>query len=88
LHVDQQTSKSIEEKISEGCLVERPGWIRMSIHPTITNEEILYVCESIKQVAENVTEWTKDYEYNAIKNEFAHKTAKPIENDLVNNWFK
>jgi selenocysteine lyase/cysteine desulfurase len=88
LHVDQQTSRSIEEKIIEGCLVERPGWIRMSIHPTITNEEILYVCESIKQVAENIEEWRNDYQYDAIKNEFTHKTAKPIENELVNNWFK
>ncbi|HEY9220344.1 MAG TPA: aminotransferase class V-fold PLP-dependent enzyme [Lutibacter sp.] len=88
LHVDQQTSKNIEEKISEGCLVERPGWIRMSIHPTITNKEILYVCESIKHVAENITEWGKDYEYDAVKNEFIHKTAKPAEIDLVNNWFK
>ena len=37
LHVDQQTSKNIEKQIIEGCLTERPGWIRMSIHPTITN---------------------------------------------------
>ncbi len=88
LHVDQQTSKNIEEKISEGCLVERPGWIRMSIHPTITNKEMLYVCESIKQVAENIEEWRNDYQYDAIKNEFTHKTAQPIENELVNNWFK
>lgn len=87
LHVDQQTSKNIEEKIIEGCLVERPGWIRMSIHPTITNEEILYVCESIKQVAQNIEDWRNDYQYDAIKNEFTHKTAQPTENELVNNWF-
>jgi hypothetical protein len=60
----------------------------MSIHPTITNEEILYVCESLKQVAENIEEWRNDYQYDPIKNEFMHKTAKPIENELVNNWFK
>ena len=88
LHVDQQTSKNIEEQVIEGCLLDRPGWIRMSIHPTITNKEVLYVCESIKQVAENVEEWSKDYTYEAIKNEFIHKTAKPIEIDIVNNWFK
>jgi selenocysteine lyase/cysteine desulfurase len=88
LHVDQQTSKNIEEKIIEGCLMERPGWVRMSIHPTITDEEILYVCESIKQVVENVETWREDYEYNAVKNEFIHKTAKSIENEMVNNWFK
>ncbi|MGV8945425.1 MAG: aminotransferase class V-fold PLP-dependent enzyme [Lutibacter sp.] len=88
LHVDQQTSRSIEVKIIEGCLMERPGWVRMSIHPTITNEEILFVCESIKQVVENVEAWREDYEYDAVKNEFIHKTAKSIENEMVNNWFE
>ena len=48
----------------------------------------MIVCESIKQVAENVKEWGEDYEYDAVKNEFKHKTAKSLENDLVNNWFK
>jgi len=88
LHVNQETSESIEKQILEGCMVERPGWIRMSIHPTITNEEVLYVCESIKQVVENQQKWEVDYEYNADKNEFIHKTAKPIEIDIVNNWFE
>ena len=87
LHVNEQTSKSIEKKILEGCMVERPGWIRMSIHPTISTEEVLFVCDSIKKVVENCEEWSKDYEYNADKNEFIHKTAKPIENDIVNKWF-
>ena len=88
LHVDQQTSKDIEEQVNEGCLIDRPGWIRMSIHPTISNKEVLYVCESIKQVAENIEEWSKDYTYDSSKNEFIHKTAKLIEIDIVNNWFK
>uniref|UniRef100_UPI003567FB10 aminotransferase class V-fold PLP-dependent enzyme n=1 Tax=Lutibacter sp. TaxID=1925666 RepID=UPI003567FB10 len=88
LHVDQQTSKGIEKQILEGCMVERPGWIRMSIHPTISNAEVLYVCESIKQVAENHLKWSEDYEYNAAKNEYIHKTAKSIETEIVNNWFE
>ena len=87
LHVDQQTSKSIEQKIVEGCLKERPGWVRMSIHPTITNKEVLYICESIKQVVENCKMWAKDYQYNAEKNEFIHKTASPIETEIVNQCF-
>ena len=88
LHVDQQTSKGIEEQILEGCMVERPGWIRMSIHPTLTNNEVVYICESIKKVAENVKKWSEDYRYDAIKNEFIHKKAQPIELEIVNNWFK
>ena len=87
LHVDQKASKDIEKQIVEGCLTERPGWVRMSIHPTITNQEVLFVCNSIQKVAENHTEWAKDYEYKSAKNEFIHKTAKPIEPEIVNNWF-
>lgn len=89
LNVDQPTSNAISQKIKvDGCLIERPGWIRMSIHPTIQNKEIDYVCESIKKVAENHKEWSKEYEYDGTKNEFIHKAAKPIEKDIVNNWFK
>ena len=87
LHVDQHTSKNIEEQIIDGCLIERPGWIRMSIHPTLTDKEVLFICESIKQVAENYDVWGKDYEYDSIKNEYIHKSATPIETTIVNNWF-
>ena len=87
LHVDQHTSKNIEEQIIDGCLIERPGWIRMSIHPTLTNKEVLYICNSIEQVAKKYDVWSKDYEYDPIKNEYIHKSAKPIETSIVNNWF-
>jgi len=60
----------------------------MSIHPTLTNKEVFYVCDSIKKVAENYEEWGKEYTYNAIKNEFTHNTAKPIEKAIVNNLFE
>lgn len=88
LHVDQLTSKAIEEKILEGCLMERPGWIRMSIHPTMTNKEIEFICDAIKEVAENCKAWANDYEYNAIKNEFIHKSNSQIESIITKNWFK
>ena len=88
LHVNQETSHDIEEQILGGCMIERPGWIRMSIHPTITNKEVLFVCEAIKQVAENNKEWSEDYEYSEVKNDFVHKTSIPSEKSIVNNWFK
>ncbi len=88
LNVDESTSKSIEKKILDGCLIERPGWIRMSIHPTMTNEEIHFICDSIEEVANNYEAWSKDYEYNAIKNEFIHKGNHNIEEEITQNWFK
>ncbi|MGV6846013.1 MAG: aminotransferase class V-fold PLP-dependent enzyme, partial [Lutibacter sp.] len=87
LHLDQITSTSIEDQISEGCLIERPGWVRMSIHPTITNSEINYVCDCIKEVADHIDDWAKDYKYDATKNEFIHKNNLQTEKNMVNIWF-
>lgn len=88
LHVDEEKSNYLTEKISCGDLKEKPGWIRMSIHPTTTNAEIQYVCESIKQLAENYTEWAKDYQYNPASNEFVHNAVRPVEDSMVKQWFR
>ncbi len=87
LHVDQLTSKAIEQKILEGCLMERPGWVRMSIHPTMTNTEIEFICDAIESVAKNYKDWEIDYKYDAIKNEFTHLSNSSIEKEITKQWF-
>ncbi len=88
LHVDQHRSHDFKAQIQEGCLVERPGWIRMSIHPTITNKEIVFVCNSIKEVVDNYKEWQKDYTYQAATNEFVYNKQDIAAKNLIANWFK
>ena len=89
LHVDQQTSKELTDEISIGDLIRKPGWIRMSIHPTITNAEIEFVCDSIIALATNHKKWATDYEYSRCNNEFIHKTLvdKPCNATNVDDWF-
>ena len=87
LHVDQETSHDLVCQITSGDLIKKPGWIRMSIHPTTTSEEIQMVCESIKALAKNHKTWSNDYEYNFKTNEFIHKAAKHQEVAMVKNWF-
>jgi selenocysteine lyase/cysteine desulfurase len=88
LHVDQKKSSELIHKIQDGCLIEKPGWIRMSIHPTMTNKEINFVCDSIIELAQNFKEWSKDYVYNSKSNEFIHKNGYDSTNGLVKSWFK
>ena len=79
---------NLEQKILDGCLMERPGWVRMSIHPTMTNIEVDYICDAIKETAENFKEWSKDYKYNDTNNEFEY--VKNIDEkiiDEVKKWF-
>jgi selenocysteine lyase/cysteine desulfurase len=87
LHVDQEASNKLIDEISLGDLIRKPGWIRMSIHPTTTTAEIEYVCNSIKSLAESHKNWSLDYNYNKETNEFIHKNAQALEDTLVQNWF-
>jgi selenocysteine lyase/cysteine desulfurase len=87
LHVDQQTSEDLVLQISLGDLLRKPGWIRMSVHPTTTTEEIEYVCESIKQLAANHQTWSKAYEYDGKTNNFRHHADLVPEKEMVKNWF-
>ena len=88
LNVDQATSNRIKDEILHGCNTDKPGWVRLSIHPTITSEELHFICESLKELSVNIDEWSKDYQYDAIKNDYTHKTVQPIEKELVKEWFK
>ncbi len=88
MHVDQETSNKLIDEITLGDLMKKPGWIRMSVHPTTTNEEIHLICNSIIALAENHQDWAKDYIYDKNTNEFSHKNAIPFEKDLVEDWFK
>lgn len=87
LHVDQETSNDLVCLITSGDLIKKPGWIRMSIHPTTTSEEIRFVCDSIKELAANHKQWENDYVYNGKTNEFIHKNATATEKDMISNWF-
>lgn len=88
LHVDQETSNSIVCQISDGDLEKKPGWIRMSIHPTTTNKEIEYVCNAILELASNFKEWSKDYNYSNKTNEFTHISQQNTIKDKVESWFQ
>lgn len=87
LNVNQETSNRIKNEILEGCSTEKPGWIRASFHPTTTNEEVEFFCKSITELAANITEWGKEYRYNNEKNDYEHICVKPIEQQMVKEWF-
>ena len=79
-------SKEITDKIDAGDLSLKPGWIRLSLHPTMTDDELLYILDAIKQTVENADEWKNDYVYNKHTNEFHHSTF-PDNNPDYSHWF-
>ncbi len=86
LHVDPTRSSRITEKISQGDLSEKPGWVRMSLHPTMTDNELLLITDAIRDIIENIEEWERDYKYNRLTNEFYHSKDEDF-NKIVKDWF-
>lgn len=90
LHVDIEHSHELTNEISLGELTRKPGWIRMSIHPTTTTAEIEYVCQALKALAKHHKGWAEDYDYMRMSNEFVHKlqTENSSNDTPVNSWFE
>jgi len=82
LHVCPMQSQEITEHINQGDLSDKPGWVRLSLHPTMTDKEIYFITNAIKEVIENISEWRGDYDYHVEQNEFFHKNAS---NELKKN---
>ena len=80
LHVTPQMSKHITEKIDHGDLSEKPGWVRMSLHPTMTDDEVNLIIDAVKEITENIQSWKEDYVYDLHKNEYYHKSYNEKEN--------
>lgn len=85
LHVTPDESSDITATISAGDLTHKPGWIRMSIHPVMTDAEIDFILNAIKEVHDHFEEWGEAYEYNVHTNEFIFKGDRMEIN--VDDWF-
>ena len=73
LNVEEEQSCAITTKINDGDLTSKPGWVRMSIHPTMTDKEVHYIMNAIDFIAKNHEEMSKGYSYNKSSNEFIYK---------------
>lgn len=89
LEVSYEHSKKITKKIDRGDLSNKPGWVRLSLHPTNTNAEIHFILMAINEIVRNHKKWAKDYDYSARSNEFFHKSGyTQTTKQKIKQWFK
>jgi selenocysteine lyase/cysteine desulfurase len=87
LNVSFRLSKEITDRIDSGDLSMKPGWIRLSLHPTMTNDELLFITDAVRQTIENIEEWKRDYLYDNTTNEFIHVNENPSNSSGTEKWF-
>ncbi|MCL6601996.1 MAG: aminotransferase class V-fold PLP-dependent enzyme [Paenibacillus sp.] len=75
LGIGPKLSSQISETLNTGDQSERPGWVRVSLHPIMTDLEIHKIVEAVRSIAHHIREWQRDYRYNAITNSWEHRSA-------------
>lgn len=87
LNVTPSESFKIVERINSGDLSIKPGFVRVSLHPTMTDEELDFIIDAVDQISNNYNDWGKDYTYNSKTNEFKHNSFNSQIDARLKQWF-
>lgn len=86
--ISQERSCEIVSKIDAGDMSEKPGWIRLSLHPTMTDAELRYIVKAIREVCEHHQKYSPDYVSDYQHGNFRHRN-EPVayQQNLLDHWF-
>ncbi len=87
LNIGREGSKAITDRIDRGDLSGKPGWVRISLHPTMRTGDVQYILDAIREIAKNPRQWSCEYTYDPATNEFASKRRRPGTAPAVRKWF-
>ena len=69
-------------------LTDKPGWVRVSLHPIMTDAEVIYIIDALKEIIKNQREWASEYTYNPVTNEFdSHKQDDSLLQQRMKTFF-
>ena len=88
LQVDQAQSKEILTLIQAGDFDQKPGWVRLSIHPTMTNSEVTYILDAIDWTARHREAWMAQYRYDRESNQYVFKGTEDQPTVQIQDWFR
>jgi selenocysteine lyase/cysteine desulfurase len=86
LEVSYEKSQEITDKINHGDLSDKPGWVRWSLHPTMSNNEVELMITALNEIVTNIETCKKDYVHVQRSNVFRHKNQNTGE-ELMKDWF-
>jgi selenocysteine lyase/cysteine desulfurase len=87
LHVGETRSYEILNLIRAGDQSCKPGWIRLSIHPIMTNAAIHFIMDAIELTASHFQEWMADYSYDPQSGNYTFKGDEERKQRRTEDWF-
>jgi selenocysteine lyase/cysteine desulfurase len=86
LNIDKRRSYEILDRIRSGDLLCKPGWIRLSVHPTMTDAEIALIMDAIESTACHYQDWMRDYINDPRSDQYSFR-MESAGRDKVEDWF-
>lgn len=84
LKIQKEHSKRITDELDQGNFFIKPGWVRVSLHPSMSTDEVHYIADCINDIINNINLYKINYYYCGETNEFIYKN----ENDFFEDkWF-
>jgi selenocysteine lyase/cysteine desulfurase len=87
LRVDCNRSKQILDAIRNGDLFCKPGWVRVSFHPAMTDAEIAQIMDAVELTARHCAAWSEDYSYDHASGEFVFRDRQRESKLVISDWF-
>jgi len=75
--IDPERSETITNQIDRGDLSAKPGFMRLSLHPTMSDSTVRTITDAVRTIARDGEKMAKDYRYDMRTNEFQHKNGSP-----------
>lgn len=82
-HIGAPDSRRITDLIDSGDLSQKPGWVRVSLHPTMTDDEVGVVARAVVEVVRHYDEWARDYAFDKVTGEFVPVAGSAPVPDLL-----
>jgi len=80
-----EVSHALSVAIDGGDFSTKPGWCRISLHPTMTDSEIHYICQAIITIANTPEQYTSHYCYDLVTNQYFHEKQEYISSDWIDH---
>lgn len=86
LGITKMKSALLFEKVQAGMPEWKPGWVRVSLHPVMTVEEMDAIGDAVAAIAERGREWAEDYVWMPEKGEYRHRFHQGIDPVFTGLW--
>lgn len=86
--INPNESKEITNLIDHGDLSKKPGWVRISLHPTMTDNDVEYIANAVEEIIKYYDNWKNDYRFDHKTGDFYPKNYQKFSIDIKESFRK